>query len=841
MTSSASFNYSDDSSIRSLKPQAWEAQRFLFWFSHYWNYILSLTPEAGERPGWQMYTKYPIEPRDFWELFIDEEVLVGVNFGKFTKYIMSDIDIKSKNHPDNDRERYDGVLKAMEGIGLSRPIVTRSSDSGGLHVYWFLAEEVHSYTLAITAKRALNKAEQKYQLRDGQLELFPNPKDYDVERVTSHKPHRVPLQQGSYILDWDLMPISSSISTFLDWADWSSAGQDMTLLEESMQRAQEIELQERTYYRKRTSIEQFHNDLLKQQQIGWTSYGQTNFLLLKFAMYGIIFEGLQGKELVQWMVNVCLNAPGYQRFCRHTHEIEKRCKHWAKCAQKKYYPYPGKPPRDKTFKESFGGELGENNIIPFAKAKQLRQDNIRRLWAVVQELKGQGAYPQDVNRRMEAIRKEAQAKHRKGFSPTTLYRKEYIYLWHPRFDALGIEFIDGVNPDFYVSLYPQMPDPWLEVQKYSPKEETKQSKGLHHFGYTEGLLMLAPAKELEETVITAVVGIETERCEASGEATRPEAPAEGELGLELPLDGEENVNTPIAPKLNLILTISILFQIVSSLINSITSHLNSLPKTINSNTQELISESVNNLISELISFNNFTSFHNSNSSNFSNSVIEGNLVIQINARLDSTNRLVFWHLLSRHVLVRPSLLIQTQILECLFSLSGDGGSLSTPKSSYIPSKRLESALDASIGQGENNLKLDEAADIISGTGQEFSKTESNQAEGQLPDIETVISPETEVSLLQFKAQLEKMQQEAKARQLLKGYCQQLNQKPTLDQQLCLKNILHHCLLLKSSYQSLRQEAQEWMFVASDEIVTQLGGLVNSFWSYLESLNLEIPF
>lgn len=331
----------DDSSRKDLLPGDPLGQHFLKYFNHGWRFILAQTPEEGERVQWRTETRYPLEPRDLWELHQDPEYLLGLSFGSYTMFIAADIDSKSKNHPNRSRRRFDGVLEAMEGIGLCRPIILQSSDSGGLHIYWFLPQAAHSFSLAIAAKRALNKADIHFRLIDGQLELFPNPKAYDLEKVRNFRPLRLPLQAGSYLLDRNLERVNDSVHTLVHWADWSANGQDLETLEVAMGEAVEWHKKELRFRRRRNSIEQFRADLQNQIQTGWESYGQTNFLLWKFAMYGIIFEGLEGEELVKWMIETATKARGYERFCRHQHEIEKRVKDWAKCAQQYYYPYPG--------------------------------------------------------------------------------------------------------------------------------------------------------------------------------------------------------------------------------------------------------------------------------------------------------------------------------------------------------------------------------------------------------------------------------------------------------------------------------------------------------------------
>ncbi len=557
MTAPTPLNIQDNSQNKCLSPEEPLGQRFTHWYNHGWRFLLALTPEEGERPSWHMETRYPLEPRDLWDLYKDPEVLLGLCIGKYSRYLMGDIDIRSKNHPNNNPERYEGILKAMEEIGLCRPIVVRSSDSGGLHVYWYLPYAVHSFSLALAAKRALNKAEQHYKLIDGQLELFPNPKEHDPGRITNFKSHRLPLQTGSFLLDWELQPISKSVGTLMDWADWSAEGQDMALLEEAMAKAQTWLKEQHYFYKKRVSVEQFALDLQTHIETGWTGYGQTNFLLWKFAMNGIIFERLQDEELVQYMLETALNAPGYDRFCRHRREIEKRVRDWAKCAQKYYYPYQGKPPRDKTLKEVLASNNNIDKVVPFAKSRERREKKIKEVVCVVAVLRVEGNLPAGADKRIKTMIEKSKKMYSEGFSKDTLYKKEYKYLWHPDYESVK-EW--GVNPDSVVSKYPVLPDPWNE-EKEKPKE--RQDKGFESL-----------------QVETPTVGVVFPQI---GEQERETERSEGRI-----IGEEVNLLNPSLERVSLIFHCSIILQILSTTTNS--NSLDSLISANNSNscTQELI-------------------------------------------------------------------------------------------------------------------------------------------------------------------------------------------------------------------------------------------------------------
>jgi hypothetical protein len=494
--------YQNDESPKRLLPQDPVGQRFLQYFHHGWGFIQAPMPERGERPDWRTQNRYPLEPRNLWSQYLDKEMLLGLSFGQDTRYLLLDIDRKGANHPENNQEHYDGIQGVLEEeIGLCRPVPLLSSDSDGIHLYYFLPSEVHSFSLAVAAKQALVKA--GYAVRNGQLEIFPNTKPYGVGKPTSFRAHRLPLQERSFLLDWDLQPISNSVETFLDWADWSASGQDMETLIAAMVRGEEWYKKQYSWRGGKTSAEQFCFDLEEAIAQGWTGYGQTNSLLLTFAKYGIIFLALERERLRDYMLETSINAPGYRQWCRHQHEIEKRVREVARSAENyPYYPYPGKPPRKKTYKEHFGGG-GESNIILFPQQK-MHEDTLERITAVVAMLKAEDTFPSTAYQRIQAIIAKSTAAFGVGVSQTTLYKPEYRSLWHPAHE--NTQTGDGVNPDAAVEKYPILPDPWEGVVTDLKPLVVEASSSLHHPPYYEGFF-LPPAKAGGEIVESAAFNI----------------------------------------------------------------------------------------------------------------------------------------------------------------------------------------------------------------------------------------------------------------------------------------------------------------------------------------------
>ena len=97
------------------------------------------------------------------------DYIIGKRFGKLTNYLMIDVDKGSPFHPDNGGIQ--PILDAMEALGLCRYLLIRSSASGGLHIYFPLAEPVSSWGIACAAHAALTAA--GVSIAGGICELFP--------------------------------------------------------------------------------------------------------------------------------------------------------------------------------------------------------------------------------------------------------------------------------------------------------------------------------------------------------------------------------------------------------------------------------------------------------------------------------------------------------------------------------------------------------------------------------------------------------------------------------------------------------------------------------------------
>ncbi|MBC7883415.1 MAG: hypothetical protein H7Y37_19165 [Anaerolineae bacterium] len=288
-----------------------------------------------------------------------------------------------------------------------------------LHIYYPLPLSVSSYYLSKTAQYALESL--GFKLSSGQLELFPNAKRYDPDGKTSFRAHRFPLLKGSYLLDpQTLEPYSNALPDFLSAWNLCSENQDSDQLTAAIAETKEREkAYRRSRYHRGSSRSKEGSSLHNIDHLVWSGAGQTNDLLGHATWIGYSVEGLRTEEaLSSWVVEWARNAPGYEEFCDHKHEIERRCRDWARSILSRSY----KPRR----REGMSSEMPTDPVIP----KPLGMNNAERIESArsrieraMAELIESGSLPIGVEARLFALQKLV------GGSHGTYYRNRE--LWHP--------------------------------------------------------------------------------------------------------------------------------------------------------------------------------------------------------------------------------------------------------------------------------------------------------------------------------------------------------------------------------------------------------------------------
>ena len=433
-------------------------QRLCEIFGHYlWNFIRADLPDdATAKPAWATVTTYPLRPRVLWNQWQDANQLIGVRFTHDTRYALLDLDAGG------DYCTPEGVAQiraALETIGITRTLLIRSSSSGGLHLYLPFAELVNTFNLAVTLKECLQA--QGFRLQAGQLEIFPNVKAYGVQTFIEYMGHRLPLQpgSGSCLLDDALNPIGSSLARFFWLWDGAAGHQDMDTLRHAMKIG-------RDNHRKRPKrrshpVESWRQDLDIEITEGWTDYGQTNHLLKTIACYGHVFESLQGQALIDYTLRIALNCPGYEQYCRHQHDIERKVTAWARAVEGYYWPLGTTPSRDTS--------QPKNNLVPFN--QQQAEDAQHRIRVAYAELEQAEELPEQITARAKAIAQAAKV------SQQTLYK--HLGLWHPQHqEGVIAQLASLLGPeDVNSEARPESPEP-RQIKELHPLERYMKGEAL---------------------------------------------------------------------------------------------------------------------------------------------------------------------------------------------------------------------------------------------------------------------------------------------------------------------------------------------------------------------------
>jgi hypothetical protein len=414
--------------------EEWHDQ-FLALFPHRFDYIYARHPEPGQSPDWQTESRHPLSDR----ILHQGSYLFGVRFGSKTNYCVLDIDAGSLYHPQSDPLAIDRILAALEPIGLVSCVPCTSSYSGGVHLYLPFQQPQSSWEIATGVATLLENA--GFKLVPGRLEVLPNPKPYIVEGNPSlFNAHRLPLQSGSYLLNEDLQPIWSSQLSFVQ--QWKFA-QNRNALDSKILK-QIIKQAKRKHYRISGKADKFLNDLNAEIEPGWTDWGQTNHLLGRITMRCYVFHHvlsgespLEGRALVNEIVAIARSLPGYQQWCQHRHEIEKRAIEWARCIENsKYFHYGNSQGKFKAKEPSALETPAEE--LPSWNQQQSEAARTRIKTAIASLLEA-GTLPAGATARFKLLTQC-------NIGGGSLYR--HRDLWHPHFlteDLLDTSNIIAVN------------------------------------------------------------------------------------------------------------------------------------------------------------------------------------------------------------------------------------------------------------------------------------------------------------------------------------------------------------------------------------------------------------
>jgi hypothetical protein len=385
-------------------------EAFLNLWPHRHDYIHS---PQGFKPEWRTESRHPLGDR----LILQSSYLYGLRFGSVTSYAMLDIDATSHYHPNHDPMAIGRIIAALEPMGLVSAITVTSSYSGGLHLYFPFTKPIPTWTVAACIHALLSSAGMPPTL--GQLETFPNKKT-SAEQL--YAAHRLPMQSGSYILDGDFNPIYGGRDEFVRRWQFTSGRNDPT----ASGLEQLIKKHLRTDYRLTKSARKFLQDLDAEIEPGWTGKGQTNRILGRIALRGYCFghitdgdEPLTDRRLVRYICQTARSLPGFDEFCGHRLELEKKAEFWARSveASPRYFPYA-------IGKSGPIGSVGDREPIATNAWNMLQLQLARlRIREAVTKLLDEGVLAFTTRERLEQLLEF-------GIASDTLYR--HRDLWHPQ-------------------------------------------------------------------------------------------------------------------------------------------------------------------------------------------------------------------------------------------------------------------------------------------------------------------------------------------------------------------------------------------------------------------------
>ena len=301
------------------------------------------------------------------ESYYQRGIPLGKRFGKLTNYLMIDVDTGSPFHPRNGGIQ--PILDAMESLGLCRYLLIRSSTSEGLHIYFPLAESVSSWGLACAAHAALTTT--GVTVAAGICELFPNKKSFNAE----HNGHRLPLQDGSFILDNDFSCISNGKAVFLAQWHTCASGQDDQHLAEQLTE-------------KPLSIPQ-PVSASALPPIAWTDKGQSNEVMKKLTNYGHEVIGHKTiQALANWIVAIGPQLPGFIQFASRESRNDLTRRNWAYRWAKSHFKaarfYKAKSSHDHN--ATVAAEALERLLIALGKVIVVGKIVIRNLWRSLSDI-----------------------------------------------------------------------------------------------------------------------------------------------------------------------------------------------------------------------------------------------------------------------------------------------------------------------------------------------------------------------------------------------------------------------------------------------------------------------
>lgn len=190
------------------------------------------------------------------------------------------------------------------------------------------------------------------------------------------------------------------------------------------------EFVEQVEYARREIKEGFLNKIRIEVEQGFTGEGETNDLLLTIANLGRILYGLSGQQYIDYIRETVMSCPGYVRYCRHKHEIDRRCAEVARYGEKQWYPYRTRLPQDRPTYQYIKNSLTNQTNLNLERQHNAQSRIIQAVAFIQQE---GGELPQKVGACKLLIRNVTKELFGVSVSDATLKKPENLELWHPKY------------------------------------------------------------------------------------------------------------------------------------------------------------------------------------------------------------------------------------------------------------------------------------------------------------------------------------------------------------------------------------------------------------------------
>lgn len=256
----------------------------------------------------------PLKVADHLGLIDGIPKFFGISPAGQTLWACVDIDANSRYHPASEHgEGLEPVVEALRPAGLTSPIEFQSSHSTGIHLWYALTEPVNSWQLAKTLYAAGKNA--KLQIKDGQLEFYPNLKSFN----SAYKCIRAPLSGEGNAFWLHGLDLDDSLVVFRHLFITASRHNKFISVISDEQSLSSSSPYARAKNSNRSDLPSIRGRLSQ----GFTAIGQTNEIQLCARMIARFDEGIENvSDLRRRLIELVTSAPGFKCYCQHQRTIE---------------------------------------------------------------------------------------------------------------------------------------------------------------------------------------------------------------------------------------------------------------------------------------------------------------------------------------------------------------------------------------------------------------------------------------------------------------------------------------------------------------------------------------